>query len=298
MDKLRTMATFVQIANAGSLVKAAKQLNISPALATKHLKDLEDHLGTRLLNRTTRKIALTDTGHEYLRFCTRTLAQISEEERHILQRENDPQGHIKITSPMGFGNLTLAPTISRFLKLHPEIQITLSLSDITPTPAYLIEEGYDLAVIFGQLTESNLIARKIGEARWITCASPDYLAEHGAPGHPNDLVQHNCLVHKKVAPNAIWRFQQADTTKEVRVRGSLDTNSIFALRAAVLSSIGIAILPEYGIHRDLSDGSVQEILPDWPVVPRPIHLLYPHRRYIPLRLRAFIDFLTETLSSH
>lgn len=296
MDKFRSMETFVRIANAGSLVKAAKQLNISPALVTKQLKDLEEYLGTRLFHRTTRKIALTDTGHEYFRFCNRTLGQIDEEERHILQRESTPRGHIKISSPMGFGNLSLAPIVSKFLDNYPEIQITLVLSDITPTPAYLIEEGYDLAVVFGQLTESNLIARPLGEAQWVTCASQDYLEKNGWPTSPQDLIHHNCLVHQKVAPNGHWQFRRDGAIQDIRVSGTLHTNSVFALRAATLESVGLTILPEYCIGKDIIEQRLVNILPDWPVVPRQIHLLYPHRQYIPLRLRTFIDFLTVTLS--
>lgn len=296
MDKFRIMETFVRIANAGSLVKAANQLNISPALVTKQLKDLEEHLGTRLFHRTTRKIALTDTGHEYYRFCNRTLSQIEEEERHILLRESTPSGHIKITSPMGFGNLSLAPIVSRFLDQHPEIQITLVLSDISPTPAHLIEEGYDLAVVFGQLTESNLVARKLGEAQWVTCASQEYLEKTGHPTSPQDLEHHNCLVHQKVAPNSHWLFSRDGIVQDIRVRGTLQTNSVIALRAATLESVGLAILPDYCIGQDISQNLLVEVLPEWPVVPRQIHLLYPHRQYVPLRLRAFMDFLSAALA--
>lgn len=295
VDKLKMMETFVKIASAGSLVKAAKQLEISPALATKHLKDLETYLGTRLLNRTTRQIALTEIGQEYYHFCIDSLAQIEEEERYILQRQSTARGNIKISSPMGFGNLKLAPTISEFLDKYPEVKVSLMLSDVTPTPAYLNEEGFDLAVVFGELEESNMIARKLGEVRWAVCATPGYLAQCGRPQNPQDLATHNCLVHRKVAPSSTWRFKQAEQIVDVKVNGSLDTNSIFVIRAALLADVGIAILPMYCIEPDLEAGTVEEILVDYPVPQRPIHALFPYSRYLPFRVRAFIDFLIDNL---
>lgn len=289
------METFVKVAKAGSLAKAAKQLNISRALVTKHLQDMEAYLGVRLFNRTTRQIALTETGQEYYGFCTRVLSQIEEEERSILQRQSLPRGTLKIISPMGFGNLSLAPIISAFIEKYPDISITLVLSDASTTPAHLIDEGFDLAIRLGDLEDSSMVARKIGETRWVTCASPRYLERFGRPSTPPDLAAHNCLVHRKTAPASVWRFDGAAGRVEVKVDGSLDTNSVFVIKAAVMAALGIAVLPLYCIGPELVTGEVEEILPDYPVVKRPIYVLFAYSRYLPFKIRAFVDFLAERL---
>jgi DNA-binding transcriptional LysR family regulator len=295
LDRLKTMETFLKIVKTGSLAKAAKQLGISPALVSKHLKDMESYLGVRLLNRTTRQMALTDIGVEYSEFCTRILSQIEEEERFILQRQNLPHGSIKIISPMGFGNFKLAPIIAQFTDKYPDIRITLVLSDALPTSAHFIDQGFDLAVRLGDLEDSSIVARKIGDTKWITCASPHYLDRAGRPRIPRDLASHNCLVHHKTAPGSIWYFDSAVGRIEVKVSGTLDTNSVFVVKTAVLAAAGVAIVPLYCIGPELARGEVEEVLSDYPAAKRPVHVLFAYNRYLPFRIRAFVEFLVERL---
>lgn len=296
MDKLRLMETFVKIVQSGSLVKASELQNISPSLASTHLKNLESHLGSRLLVRTTRQIALTDLGKEYYQFCADIVAQIEEEERFLTQSQRSLSGNIKISSPMiGFSNLILAPTVSQFLELNPAITIRMILSDTRPTRAYLTEGGFDLAIILGTLADSSMIARKIGQVTYAACASPEYLARSKAIRQPEDLTEHNCLIHRKSTPESTWTFDQGDKSSTVHVSGTLETNSIFLVRDAALAGLGIGILPTFCLDGALDTGELVEVMPDFQVEPQDIHVVFPYSRYLPYRIRAFIDYLMGNL---
>lgn len=296
MDKLKHMETFVKIVRTGSLVKASELLNVSPSLASMHLKQLEEYLGNRLLIRSTRHIALTEVGQSYYQFCADVIAQIEEEERYLQQSQTAPSGNIKISSPMmGFSNLKLASTVSEFLEMHPEIKISLMLSDTRPTRAYLTEGGFDLAIVFGELDESSMIARRIGRVKHIACASPAYLNRHSAPETPADLAHHNCLIHRKATPDSTWHFTRSEQHHSIRVSGTLETNSIFLVRDAALASLGIGVLPTYCLDNALETGELVEILPDYHVETQDIHVLFPYSRFLPYRIRAFIDYMVQSL---
>lgn len=296
MDKLKHMETFVKIVRTGSLAKASDLLNISPSLASMHLKQLEEYLGNRLLIRSTRQIALTEVGQSYYQFCTDVIAQIEEEERFLQQSQKAPSGNIKISSPMmGFSNLKLASTVSEFLEMHPDIKISLILSDTRPNRAYLTEGGFDLAIVFGDLEESSMIARRIGRVKHVACASPIYLSRHSELRTPADLAQHNCLVHRKATPDSTWHFTHNDQHHSTRVSGKLETNSIFLVRDAVLANLGIGILPTYCLDDALDTGTLVEVLPDYHVETQDIHVLFPYSRFLPYRIRAFIDYMVQSL---
>lgn len=296
MDKLKHMATFVKIVSTGSLVKASGLLNISPSLASMHLKQLEEHLGNRLLVRTTRQIALTEVGQSYYQFCADIIAQVDEEERFLQQSQKAPSGNIKISSPMiGFSNLKLASTVSEFLQLYPNIKISLMLSDTRPTSAYLTEGGYDLAIVFGDPEESSMIARRIGRVKHIACASPSYLKKQVAPRTPVELNRHNCLIHRKATPDSTWHFTEKGQHHAVRVSGTLETNSIFLVRDAVLADLGIGVLPTYCLGDALETGALMQVLPDYEIETQDIHVLFPYSRYLPVRIRTFIDFMVQSL---
>ncbi len=296
MDKLKHMETFVKIVRTGSLAKASELLNISPSLASMHLKQLEEYLGNRLLVRTTRHIALTEVGQSYYQFCADVIAQIEEEERYLQQSQKAPSGNIKISSPMmGFSNLKLASTVSEFLELYPDIKISLILSDTRPTRAYLTEGGFDLAIIFGELEESSMIARRIGRVKHVACASPRYLEQHAAPSMPSDLVGHNCLIHRKATPDSTWHFTRGEQHHAVRVSGTLETNSIFLVRDAALANLGIGVLPTYCLDDALETGALVEVLPEYHVETQDIHVLFPYSRFLPYRIRAFIDYMVQSL---
>lgn len=291
MDRLKAIETFVRIAQTGSLSKAAQELGMSRALASTHLRQLEDHLGARLLNRTTRQLSLTEAGQEYLAFSQATLAAFEDAEQSITRSRDEPRGTLKILASMAFANLHLAPVTAEFSLLHPDIKISLILTDTSFSPFDLIDQGYDLAVWMHAIEDMSIISTKLGEVRWPALASPAYLEKHVRPEHPADLATHPCLLHRSIAPDAMWRFNGPEGQVSVKVSGPLLTNSVFALRAGALAGLGVTLLPTYFIEEDVASGRLVEIFSQYEPPRRPIYILYPHARYLPLKSRLFIDFL-------
>jgi DNA-binding transcriptional LysR family regulator len=291
MDRLKAIETFVRIAQTGSLSKAAQELGMSRALASAHLKQLEDHLGVRLMNRTTRQLSLTEAGQEYLAFSQTTLAAFEEAEQAVSRARDEPRGTLKILASMAFANIHLAPVAADFSLTYPEIKISLILTDTTFSPFDLIDQGYDLAIWMHAIEDMSIISTKLGDVRWPALASPQYLREHKRPEHPSDLASHSCLLHRSIAPDATWRFDGPDGQVAVKVAGPLLTNSVFALRAGALAGLGVTLLPTYFIEDDIRSGQLVEVFKDYDPPRRPIYVLYPHARYLPLKTRLFIDFL-------
>lgn len=295
MDRLKTIGTFVQIAKSQSVSKAADELGISRALASAHLKQLEQHLGVRLVNRTTRHLAMTEAGAEYLSFCTQVLDSFEAQEARISQLQTEPQGHLKIMASMAFGHSQLAPIITDFTNLHPKVKISLILSDRSFSPSDFVEGGYDLGISMHVIKDASIVSSKVADGTWLACTSPRYFDGHPAIKTPSDLANHNCLIHRSHAPDAIWRFSGPSRLYEVAVSGSLFTNSAMVLRAAVLSSAGISMLPIYAIGGDLEEGRLTQVLSGFSSAKRPIYIVYPHGRYLPKRTRLFIDFMRQKL---
>ncbi len=291
MDRLKAIETFVRIAQTGSLSKAAQELGTSRALASSHLKQLEDHLGVRLINRTTRQLSLTESRQEYLAFCQTTLAAFDEAEHSLARSREEPRGTLKILASMAFANVHLAPVAAEFAIAHPDIKISLITTDTSFSPFELIEQGYDLAVWMRPIEDLSIISTKLGDVRWPALASPAYLEKHGRPEHPADLANHTCLLHRSIAPDSVWRFHSRDGDVSVKVTGPLLTNSVFALRASALAGIGVTLLPTYFIQDEIESGKLVELLAEYGAPRRPIYILYPHARYLPLKTRLFIDFL-------
>lgn len=295
MDRLKAIGTFVQIAKSQSLSKAADELGISRALASAHLKQLEQHLGVRLLNRTTRHIALTEAGAEYLAFCVEALDNFEAQEARISRLQNEPQGHLKIMASMAFGNLQLAPAITAFTGVYPQVRMSLILSDTSFSPSDFVEGGYDLGISMHLIKDTSIVSSKVGEVTWVACVSPRYAAAHPPIKRPADLATHNCLIHRSHAPDSVWRFTGPGGRSDVAVTGTLFTNSALVLRAAILADAGVAMLPVYGIGDDLDAGRLTQILRGYAAPKRPIYLVYPQARYLPKRTRLFIDFLRQRL---
>jgi DNA-binding transcriptional LysR family regulator len=291
MDRLKAIETFVRIAQAGSLSKAAQELGMSRALASTHLRQLEDHLGVRLINRTTRQLSLTESGQDYLAFCQSTLAAFDEAEQTITRSRDEPRGTLKILASMAFANVHLAPVAADFSRAHPDIRISLILTDTTFSPFDLIDQGYDLAVWMHAIEDMSIISTKLGEVRWPALASPAYLEKAPPLEKPADLSAHPCLLHRSIAPDSTWRFKGPDGPVSVKVAGPLMSNSVYALRAGAVAGLGITLLPTYFIEDDLASGRLVEVLHAWQPPRRPIYILYPHARYLPLKSRLFIDSL-------
>jgi DNA-binding transcriptional LysR family regulator len=205
---------------------------------------------------------------------------------------------LKILASMAFGNLHLAPAIAQFTAAHSDIRISLILTDTSFSPFELIDQGYDLAVWMHAIEDMSIISTKLGDVGWPALATPAYLEKHPRPAHPSELSAHNCLIHRSIAPDGIWRFDGPDGRVSVKVTGSLLTNSIFALRAAAVADLGITLLPTYFAEDEVASGRLVEIFSDYTPPRRPIYVLYPHARYLPLKSRLFIDFLRAYVRGH
>lgn len=295
MDRFKTMETFVTIVRAGSLSKAARRLSVSRAIVTRHLQQLEEHLGARLFNRTTRQLALTDIGERYYAFCSKLLAEIDEADSAVSRQQTQPRGTLRLIAPPSFGNMRLAPIVADFMVVYPSIQISLTLTSFNVPE--LDERNFDLAVYpSSKLPDTGMTGRKVGEARWLICAAPKYLARHGVPRRPEDLAQHNCLAIRIADPSRSWTFYKENEKFSVPVSGSLVTNSVGSAKSAVMAGVGISLLPLYCLGEDLANGRIQEILPGYTVASRPVYVLYRYSRYLPHKIRVFIDFLSHSLS--
>jgi DNA-binding transcriptional LysR family regulator len=293
MDQLKTMETFVQVVRTRSFSVAARELGFSRALVTKHVQSLEEHLGARLLNRTTRSINLTEIGAEYYDFCRRILAEIGEEARSLQDLQKEPRGSLRILAPKSFGTLHLCETIAAFGQRYPEIRTTLVLDDSSVRGPDLVENAFDVAVRLAAISDSSLIVRKLASLRWVVVAAPAYLARRPAPKTPDDLAEHNCLTHLTIGADRLWRFQEGRKSTAVKVQGSFAANSVIALQHAARVGIGITALPTYCIAEDLASGALTQLLPSYTMPDRPLYVVYPYGTLPTKKVRLFVEFLAD-----
>ncbi|HEY7383125.1 MAG TPA: LysR family transcriptional regulator [Beijerinckiaceae bacterium] len=296
MDLFKAMESFVRTARAGSFARAASQSGMSRAIVSKHIQDLEDYLGARLFHRTTRRLSLTEVGREYQTFCARLLDDMAEQREAVRKLQQTACGSIKLMAPKSFGNIHLSAAIAEFVEKFPGIHVSMLLADDPKNSHHLVENGLDLAVRLSPISDSSLVSRRIGSLRWLLCCSPGYIERSGAPAGPEDLVQHNCLLHLRTNPDNAWTLSGPRGDVVVEVGGSFAANSSLALRSAALRGLGIAFLPAYCVSSDLASGRLVEVLRAYPVAPRAVYLLYPHRRHLPAKVRLLIDFLVERFS--
>ena len=292
MDKLTGMRVFVSVAKAGSFIGGAREISISRAMATKHIGQLENYLGARLFNRTTRSMSLTDVGAAYLQRCRVIISDIEEMEGAVTQLHSEPRGKLKISSPPIIGALYIAPAISEFLTLHEYLEVSLVLQS---NFSDLVDEGIDLAVTFGALDDTSYIAKKIASSPLIVCGSPEYFECHGTPLIPEDLEQHSCLVNWAIPPRNKWHFQGLEGNKEIKVTGRMQANAADPIRIAAKKGLGLVMLPEYIVTKDIQKGYLQTALDDYAMPPVNIHAIYPHRKYLSAKVRTFLIFLEEWL---
>lgn len=283
------MMVFTKVAKAGSFAAAAKELGISRAMATKHVMQLENSLGVRLLNRTTRQLSLTEVGNAYFERCLQILDDVEEAELAVTHMQTEPRGTLKVACPPFFGTYHLAPAISDYLKQYPDMQVELLLQGGSID---VIEAGLDMAVYLGGLAESSLIARKLATSHQVVCGAPEYFARHGTPKTPQDLKQHNCLYNWSWPLKDHWQFCDKDGGKTViRVTGNLQANVSGALRLAAINGLGLVLLPTYMAGYDLRKGRLQAVLTDYEPARLDIHAIYPHRKNLSAKVRTFVDFL-------
>jgi len=285
------MAIFVRIIELGSLSAAGRDMRLSPAVVSNRVARLEGSLGVRLLNRTTRRVSPTEEGATFYEHCLSILNELEQAESVISERLTEPRGPIKVTLPSVFGRLHVAPHVPAFLARHPHLQVRLHLTD---SLVDLVQERIDLAIRIAELADSQAIARKLAPNRRVIVAAPAYLARHPAPREPADLLKHNCLLLRFPGSRQYrWTLQGPDGPMTLRVAGSMDANNGEVLRDWCLAGHGLALKSLWEIVDDLNDGRLEVVLPAFPPLGHAIYALYPHSRYLPARVRVFIDFLAE-----
>lgn len=289
MDALTDIAVFVRVVERGSFTLAANDLALSRAVVSKYLSRLEDRLGARLLHRTTRRLSLTEAGATLFEASRGALERIEEAEAVVAQFQSKPRGRLRVSAPMSFGILHLGPAMADFARAYPEITLDVRLDDRFVN---LVEDGFDVAVRIGTLTDSSLVARKLAVTRALACASPAYLAEHGEPETPEDLATHNCLVYSYLAD--LWRFTAPDGREiPVAVKGSLRINNGIVLAEAAVAGHGILVTPSFYVAPLLRSGRLKQVLSRYKVTELGIHAVYPQRGHVPPKVRAFVDFLVQ-----
>jgi DNA-binding transcriptional LysR family regulator len=288
------ISEFVAVAEAGNFTQGAKKLLISTAQVSRQISELEQRLNTKLFYRTTRKVTLTEEGQQFYQQCRSILEGLESAERSLTNLQSSPQGKIKISAPVTYGERHIIPLINEFLIRYPQVEIQVQL---TNQRINLIEEGYDLAIRLGQLDDSSLIAKRISSRDHFVCAAPNYLEQHGRPNNISDLKQHNCLLGSA----DFWTFQDAQnnkktsTNKNIRVSGSLRCNSGLGLVDAALKGIGIVQLPEYYLTQAIESGELEILLSDYQREQEGIWALYPQNKFLASKVRLLIDFLGENL---
>ncbi|MDQ7990035.1 MAG: LysR family transcriptional regulator [Candidatus Dactylopiibacterium sp.] len=292
MDILQGMKTFVAVVDAGSFVGAMDATGLSKPAISRHINDLEQHLGVRLLQRTTRRLSLTGEGEGYLRRCREILLAVEEAEAELSTQSGEIHGRLRIGAPQTFGAMHLAALWGRFVAENPRISLDIVLSDRVVD---LVDEGYDLAVRIGRLPDSGLVSRRLATTRMVLCASPDYLARHGRPAHPQELAAHATISYSYWSGGDVWHFSGPAGEVSVRIRARLHANNGDTCRAAALAHQGIILQPDFLIHEDLRNGTLLELMPEWRSATIPIHAVYPTRKQLPQKVRRALDFLVEAL---
>ncbi|MEI6559749.1 MAG: LysR family transcriptional regulator [Rhodospirillaceae bacterium] len=289
MDRHAAMIAFVRVAETRSFSEAARRLRTSKSVISRQVAALETDLGVRLFHRTTRSLTLTEAGQGYCEKVGRILADIEEANLSVTRLQAAPRGRLRVNAPMSFGFRHLAPALPEFLKRYPEVEIDITMNDRFVD---LVEEGFDVAVRIGRLTDSSLVARKLAPMRRVICASPAYLETFGVPQSPDDLAGRECLCYSNMALSDEWSFTRPDGRPwPVEVRGRLRANNGDALRVAALQGLGLANLPTFIVGPDLQDGTLLGVLADYITHDTAVHAVYPHSRHLSPKVRAFVDFL-------
>jgi DNA-binding transcriptional LysR family regulator len=291
MEDLAYMVTFARVVKAGSFAGAARRLGVTSSVASKHVAKLEQALGVRLLNRSTRKLSLTEAGTAYYEHCARIVEEVENSKHAIAQLQAAPRGLLRVTAPVTFANTRLGPILREFFERYPDIQIDLNASNRVVD---LAEEGYDVAVRIARTLPPNVVARLLRRVRWHLCGSPEYLQREGVPSHPANLSRHNCLTFPAGAQATVWHFARGAERVEVPVSGSLQSNMVEALHDLVLAGSGLTLLPGYIAGKDIREGKLTAVLPDWEIESgSSLYAVYLPTRYLAPKVRVFVDFLVE-----
>jgi DNA-binding transcriptional LysR family regulator len=294
MRNLTDIAVFVQVVDSGSFTAAAERLELTRSVVSKYISRLEDRLKVRLLNRTTRRLSLTEAGQIFYERSQFGLGEIEAAEAEVAKLQATPRGRLKINAPMSFGILHIAPAMAEFQRQNPEVQLDMNLDDCQID---LVEQGYDVAVRIAELPDSSMVATRLAPCHHVVCASSDYVKRYGTPRTPDDLRKHNILSYRyQDSPNE-WRFLSPDGRySSVPVTGSIEMNNSLALRQAVLGGAGIMLTPTFIVGEDIAAGRLLKLLPEYHAKEVSIYAVYAGRRHLTPKVRAFIDYMKKRFS--
>jgi LysR family transcriptional activator of dmlA len=260
-------------------------------MVSRHIFDLEEHLGVRLIHRTTRKLALTSAGRQYLEVCKRVMQQLENEERALGTLQREPKGPIRIVAVRSFGHRHMSGAIAQFSMLYPDIRLQMELAPGTRTSITLNELGFDLGIAIGRTVNSDAVMQEIAKFVWVMCASPDYLRRKGPPQTPRDLATHGCIINPRLAPRAIWNLRCGSSRVEQQVGTVLSITSSLGCREAALAGAGIPMLPSFSVVEDLREGRLTSVLPSWSPPADSVYAIYPHFSVIPKKVKLLTKFL-------
>jgi DNA-binding transcriptional LysR family regulator len=292
MDRLDAMATLVAAVDGGSLSAASRALGMPLATVSRKVSELEAHLRTQLVVRTSRRLTLTDAGRAYVEASRRILDDIDDAERAASGEYHSPRGHLTITAPIVFGRLHVEPIVLEFLKAYPEIDARLVLADHLVN---LVDDAVDVAVRIARLPDSSMVATRLGAVGWVTCASPDYLTAHGTPETPEALAGHDCIMFEGLYSGGVWAFGRGKQAREQQIRPRFAVNTADAAIAAAIASAGITRVLSYQVHAAVAAGALRLVLRPFETDPLPVQLVYAGQSLLPLKLRAFLDFAAPRL---
>jgi LysR family transcriptional regulator, regulator for bpeEF and oprC len=297
MDKLQAMQVFTRVVETGALTRAADSLQLPKATVTTLIQQLEANLGVKLLNRTTRRMSVTADGAAYYPRCVSILAEVRDTEDSLSHRHAAPSGQLRADVPTLIARLVIVPALPSFFDRYPNIELQLSCSE---RRADLIEEGVDCAVWSGELEDSSLIARRIGQLYVGTCASPAYIANHGQPHHPDELKAHRCLHQFSPRTGKVLEWVFAKDTQRIQAaqRGSLALDDQNSYIAAAEAGLGIAQIPAFVLKEAMERGTLELVLADWVPEPVPLHVVYPENRHLSAKVRVFVDWIAELFAEH
>ena len=291
MDKLGDMLAFVRVVESKTFTAAADRLGWSKSVVSRRISELEDRLGVRLLNRSTRRLSLTEPGQAYYERCSRILSEIDETEESITRLNVEPRGLLRLNAPVSFAVRHLSGPIAEYMLRYPQVSLDLVLNDRLVD---VIDEGFDLALRIGSLADSSLIARRLAVSRSVVCASPRYLADRELPAGPEDLTGHDCYFYSNLAQPDQRRFRDRQGRYQtVRLKGRFRVNNGDVLEHIAIAGLGIVILPTFIVADALADGRLVRVLPDHLLDEAAVHAIYPHNRHLSAKVRAFVSLLVD-----
>ena len=297
VDKLESLAAFVAVARAGGFSAASRQLGVPVATVSRKVADLEEAIGVRLLARSTRHVALTEQGSTYYEACRRVLEDLHDADEMVAGEYRQPKGELTLTAPVGFGRRHLQPVVHEFLAAYPQIDVSLQLADRV---VGLVEEHVDCAVRISAMADSSLVAREVGHIRIVVCAAPSYLAAHGTPTHPHELLQHQCISWTTLGPYKAWEFRlgadEGSAPAMVPIRVRLSSTTPDSAVDAACAGLGVVQATSYQVAEAVREGALVPVLRNFEAAPTPVSLVYPSKRLTPLKLRAFLEFVAPRLA--